>query len=153
MPIVRSLNKLCLHFLIAGVGLVGLTSVAGFFGQINMFVEALANFRALYVIFFLLSAALLAALKLFKGSCLAAAFLILNASTFAPFFIKPADKTADSESKIRINQLLEIGNLHDSEQGFGFQPTWCAWVNRSFPSITACSRSNSKSSRERRCKA
>ena len=32
-----------------------------------------------------------------------------------------------------FNKLLQDGKLHDSERGFGFQPTWCAWIPPMFP--------------------
>ncbi len=27
-----------------------------------------------------------------------------------------------------FERMLKEGNLNDSERGFGFQPTWCAWI-------------------------
>lgn len=92
----------------------GFFSIVAFFGQHDEIIDALANFRALFVIVFAIFALLFLGLRSWRDAFVALGLVLLNASTFLMFYIKDPTIAAADSMPVRVLAMNVWGGVnHD----------------------------------------
>jgi endonuclease/exonuclease/phosphatase (EEP) superfamily protein YafD len=107
-------NKFYERYTRAAMVTAGVFSILAFFGQSNAVLDALASFRAIYLILFTVFGAIFCCLRLWKDAVISLVFLVLNASTFVLFFAKQPSTIVADATPIRVLELNVFGGKnHD----------------------------------------